>query len=92
MTESTLNQHLLRIKFHSFVLGDVEDVEIYAAQPMYEWKQTPRGQWAMTHAQDLAWHQELDFNAIGYRITVYGYLEPQLATEYALRFGGDIVP
>jgi hypothetical protein len=88
MTESTDNQELLRIKFHSFTLGDVDDVEIYAAQPIYEWQQTPPGKWAMAHARDLTWRRDLDINTMGHRITVYGYLDPRLATEYILRYSG----
>ena len=89
MTESTDNQELLRIKFHSFVLGDIDDVEIYAAQPIYEWQQTPQGKWVMAHAHDVTWTKDLDFKFLGYRVTVHGYLEPRLATEYVLRYGGS---
>ena len=29
--------------FHQFNLGDVEDPDIYAAQPIWEWQQTEKG-------------------------------------------------
>jgi hypothetical protein len=29
--------------FHEFTLGDVEDPEIYAAQPLCEWQTTEMG-------------------------------------------------
>lgn len=92
MTESTDNQELLRIKFHSFTLGDVDDVEIYAAQPIYEWQQTPPGKWVMQHAHDVSWQRVLDPTVMGYRVTIYGYLEPLLATEYVLRYTGSKRP
>lgn len=31
------------ITFHRFNLSDVEDPEIYAAQPIWEWEQTEIG-------------------------------------------------
>lgn len=88
MTDLTNNKESLRINFHSFTLGDVDDIEIHASQPIYEWQQTPQGKWVMQHAQDLAWQHQLDPNVWGYRVTVYGYLQPQLATEYVLRYSG----
>lgn len=89
MTESTDNQKLLRFEFHSFTLNDVDDVEIYAAQPIYEWQHTPPGKWVMEHANDVTWQKDNHFKFLGYRVTVYGYLEPKLAIEYLLRFGGS---
>lgn len=89
MTDSLHNRDLLRIKFHSFTLGNVDDVEIHAAQPIYEWQQTPPGKWCMAHASDVTWHQALDYHRMGYCVTIYGYLEPKLATEYFLRYSGS---
>ena len=35
----------IRTLLHEFRLGDVEDPEIYAAQPIWEWQQTEAGAW-----------------------------------------------
>ena len=67
-------------------MGDVDDIEIYAAQPIYEWQQTAQGQWVMAHAQDLKFYTSADPGTFGYRITIRGDLEPQQATEYFLRW------
>lgn len=88
MTESSPNQDLLCITLHSFTLGDIEDIEIYAADPIYKWEQTAAGKWALAHAHNVQWKKDLDFKAMGYRVTIYGYLEPKLAVEYTLRYGG----
>ena len=74
------------IIFHSFSMGDVDDVEIYAAQPIYNWQQTEHGQWVMTNAKNLVYHADPDHNSLGYRIRIQGEIEEIKATEYFLRW------
>ena len=68
-------------------MGDVEDPELYAAQPLYEWQQTEQGQWVMKHCSDPQYIIRPDVNTFGHKIIVHGELEDQLATEYLLRWG-----
>ena len=70
---------------HEFKMGDVEDVELYAAQPIYEWEQTPEGKWCMEKATDIEWHTMTDPMNMGYRITITGYLSGKHATFWALK-------
>lgn len=75
------------ITFHEFSMGDVDDVEIYAAQPIYEWQQTAQGKWAMEHAHDLRFYTSTDPSTFGYRIVIKGDIEPgPKLTEYLLRW------
>lgn len=74
------------IIFHSFSMGDVDDVEIYAAQPIYNWQQTEHGQWVMANAKNLVYHTDPDHNSLGYRIRIQGEIEEIKATEYFLRW------
>ena len=37
---------------HTFNMGDVEDPEIYAAGPLFEWQNTENGKWVMENAVD----------------------------------------
>jgi hypothetical protein len=67
-------------------MGDVDDVEIYAAQPIYEWQQTEAGRWCMEHAKNLHYLTGFDPAGFGYRITITGDLEDILATEFLLRW------
>jgi len=76
-----------KITFHSFSMGDVEDPELYAAQPLYEWQQTDQGQWVMKHCTDPQYIIRPDVNTFGHKIIVHGEIEDQLATEYLLRWG-----
>ena len=67
-------------------MGDVEDVEIYVAQPIYEWQQTEAGKWCMEHAENLHYLTEFDPIVFGYQITIAGDLKDKLVTEFLLRW------
>jgi hypothetical protein len=77
----------MKLIFHSFPIGDVEDPEIAIADPIHKWQQTDHGKWVMEHAIDLAYHIAVDDYSLGYRVAIHGYLEhgPQV-TEYLLRW------
>lgn len=70
---------------HKFTMGDCDDVEIYAAEPIYKWQQTPEGKWAMEHAKDIYWVSEIDYAYMGHRIAIIGWLSSKHATFYALK-------
>lgn len=76
----------MKINFYSFSMGDVDDVDIYVAQPIWEWQQTEQGRWVMEHAQDLRYYTSADPVTFGYRISIRGELEEKNATEYFLRW------
>lgn len=77
----------MMITFHTFHMGDVEDVEIYVAQPIHEWQQTKHGQWVIENAHDLTWYQSPDPYSWGIQISVRGELhDPRKVTEYFLKW------
>lgn len=77
----------MKINFHTFTMGDVEDPDIYAAQPIWEWQQTPKGQWVMENAYNLTYHTTQDYSLMGHRIVIRGEItDPRKQTEYFLRW------
>lgn len=77
----------MQVTFHSFILSDGDDVDIYVAQPIYHWQHTEKGQWVMRHARDLQYHTTTDHNSYGYLVTISGDIESgPLLTEYFLRW------
>jgi len=86
-TGHSRGQAVVPVTFYDFSIGDVDDVDIYAAQPIWEWQQTDHGRWVMTHAQDLMYQTRADVTTFGYRVSIHGRLEPKQATEYFLRYG-----
>jgi len=60
---------------HSFIMSDVDDPEIYAAHPIWEWQQTDAGKWIMEHAiESPVWHKTFDSNTYGYKFVVVAKL------------------
>jgi len=77
----------MKINFHTFTMGDVDDIDIYAAQPIWEWQQTQHGQWVMENAYDLTYHTTQDYSLMGHRIVIRGEInDPRRITEYFLRW------
>jgi hypothetical protein len=76
-----------RINFHTFTMGDVDDVEIYVAQPIWEWQQTEHGQWVMAHCKDPQYRIGADDNKWGHRVVLYGDLEDKDAMFHQLKWG-----
>ena len=70
---------------HEFTMGDVEDPEIYCAEPIYEWQQTPEGKFCMEKATDLEYHIHTDPMTFGYKVIITGYLSGKHATFWALK-------
>jgi hypothetical protein len=68
-------------------MGDVDDIDIYVAQPMYEWQQTDKGRWVMENAHNLTYHTIPDAIMYGYKVVIRGELtDPRKVTEYYLRW------
>jgi hypothetical protein len=72
---------------HSFRLGDVEDPQIYAAEPLWQWQQSEAGQWCMENCiQTPEWHTRLDHSNYGYRVDIVGKLSEQNFTYFRLKY------
>lgn len=76
-----------KVLLHSFTMGDVEDVEIYMAQPIYEWQQTELGKWCMENATDLQYQIQTDYNTMGHRVVITGILSGKKLTYFLLKKG-----
>lgn len=88
------DQHIVdeihKVVVHTFGVGDVEDPEIYAAEPIWEWQQTDAGKFVMEHAIDTpSYHKSLDYQTYGYRYAVVAELEAKKLSEFYLRWGKD---
>ena len=74
------------VKVHEFNMGDVEDPDLYAAQPLYEWQQSEQGQWIMEHAVETpSWYRIPDTLQYGYKYQIRAKLSGPRLTEYLLR-------
>lgn len=71
---------------HSFNMGDVEDPDLYAAEPLYDWRITEKGQWVMKNSIDLPiWRRSInDYH--GYTYTIEASFTPEKYTFYTLKW------
>ena len=79
---------IYKIVVHRFKMGDVEDPDLYAAQPLYEWQQSEAGTWVMAHAVEPPfWTRQPDMESFGYRYYVVARLKEQDQTYFKLKWG-----
>jgi len=75
------------VAVHSFTMGDVEDPDLYAAQPIYEWQQSEMGQWVIAHAVETPfWHRTIDPASYGHRYYIIARLKEQDQTYWTLKW------
>lgn len=75
---------------HEFTVGDVEDPEIYAAEPIWKWQQSDAGKWVMENAVEQPYYiHGLDYNSWGHRYKIMARLSEQNQTFWSLKWGGN---
>lgn len=73
---------------HSFRMGDVEDPDLYAAQPLIEWEHSEQGEWVIANAVETpSWHRMADPYGYGYRYEIRAVLQDARLTEWLLKYG-----
>lgn len=74
---------------HTFFMGDVDDPDIYVADPIYKWQMTDAGQWAMMHVKDPTYTYHYDMYSYGYKVIISGLLEEKDYTYYLLKYNDN---
>jgi hypothetical protein len=75
------------VKVHEFTMGDVEDPDLYAAQPIHDWQQSEQGKWVMEHAIEKPfWHRSVDPASYGHKYYIIARLQEQDQTYWALKW------
>lgn len=81
-------QEIHRIVVHRFKVGDVEDPDLYAAQPMWEWQNSEQGKFIMTNAVDKPeWQRHMDHLSFSYDYVITAKLEKKKLSEFYLKWG-----
>lgn len=75
---------------HKFRMGDVDDPDLYAAQPLWEWQQSEMGQWVMERAVETPeWHRQMDHLAYHLQYAVVAKLKDVDYTFWVLKWGNQ---
>lgn len=77
-----------RIVVHRFTVGDVEDPDLWAAEPIHKWENSEQGQWVMANAAETpVWHRNIDHTTYGHNYAITAVLAGARLTEWLLRYG-----
>jgi len=75
------------ITAHIFRMGEHEDPEIYAAEPLYHWEHSEAGQWIMKNAiEPPTWELIPHSDFYGHLCIVKAKLSPQNYTYWKLKY------
>ena len=76
---------------HKFLMGDVEDPDLYAAEPLLEWQHSEMGEFVMSRAVEIPeWHRMADMMNYGYQYAVIAKLKEKDYTFWILKWGNSI--
>jgi len=77
-----------KIIVHRFKVSDSGDPDLYAAQPLWEWRQSDMGKWVMERAVETPeWHRYLEPVTYGYQYAVVAKLKDVDFTFWTLKWG-----
>ena len=80
-------EEVREILVHEFTMGDVEDPDLYAAQPLWEWQESEAGKFVMAHAVEPPyWIRQVDHNSYGHRYKIIARLSEPNQTFFKLKF------
>jgi len=72
---------------HKIRMGDVEDPDLFVAEPIWKWQQTEAGKWVMEHSkQKPMWKRTVDPVSYGYLYTIHAWLDGQDLTYWKLKY------
>jgi hypothetical protein len=74
---------------HEFRMTDVEDSDIMAGEPIWQWQNSDQGKWIMEQATEKPyWIRAIDHVTFGYRYRIMARLNEQMECFWRLRWGG----
>jgi hypothetical protein len=77
---------------HRFQMGDVEDPDLYAAQPLWEWQQSEMGSWVMEHSVETPmWHRQSNPNQYHIDYAVQAWLRGADYTYWVLKWSDSVL-
>lgn len=80
------------VYIHAFNMGDVEDPDLYAAEPLLNWQRTELGQWIMKYSIDTPmWKRQYCMRSMGYSYYIQADLNEKDYTFFLLRWDKSVL-
>ena len=77
----------MKLVVHTIKMGDVEDPDLFVAEPIWQWQQTEAGKFIMENSvQQPEWHRTMDPSVYGYQYDIVAYLEDKALTYWKLKY------
>jgi hypothetical protein len=79
--------NVVTIAVFEFSVGDVDDPDLYAGAPLWDWQQTDAGKWVMDNAVETPqWGRCNDYRTYSIRYRVIAKLKDTDATFFKLKY------
>ena len=73
---------------HQILMGDVEDPDLFVADPIWQWQQSDAGKFIMEHAVEKPyWTRQADISSYGYLYRIMARLSEQDQVFWTLKWG-----
>lgn len=80
-----------KVIVHKFTMGDVEDPDLYAAQPLLDWQESEMGKWVMERSVETPiWHRQADPFNYGYQYAITANLKGPDYSFWVLKWGNEV--
>ncbi len=77
-----------KVVVHDFnISSELDDPDIYAADPLWDWQQTEMGKWVMQHSKDTYWIRQVDPLKYNMQYKVVASFEEQDFIFFSLKWG-----
>jgi hypothetical protein len=77
-----------KVIVHQFKMSDVEDPDLYAAEPLHQWQESDPGKFVMEHAIDKPiWQRQRQHDYYGHSYAIIAELEKKKLSEFYIRWG-----
>lgn len=78
---------IYKLVVHRFTLGDVDDPDLHAAEPMYKWEQSEAGQYIMSKAVETPiWQRQTDAATWSIQYCIIAKLYEDDASYFTLKY------
>lgn len=76
------------IVVHTIPMGDVEDPDLFVADPIWKWQQTDQGKFVMENSIETPrWERKVDVRHYGWTYYIVARFEEKKLSEFYLRWG-----
>lgn len=77
----------MKLVVHTFSMSDVEDPEIYAAEPILAFEKTEKGQWLVENSyKQLTYNIVADPSTFAHKVVIHAWLRERELTFYKLKW------